>query len=375
MLIPIDIVACPVSPVCQSAKSSNATQGSWNRRGSALGAGARGIPGAPARASLRQRALEADGDVPELDAAVFAKPCGGRLVDGQVEQDREARRRAVGQHCRAHRQFRLRCRRTDLGGAGHGVGDQTAKPGTGHPVRKLQRRLEVRPGTHHDWTRGPQSGRARGLGRRAGPPSGHRDQHQRCLGIPRGQCGLLALEKRFHLRVRGEPGQFGRAAPRQKLRLLDGTTDPRRHDVLADTAEQEKSAEQAETDDEQSRNEADENVGDDQLAAHPPQQMLTGDADEPREEVRKTDQQRQGAQAADNLDRAVGADDVSAEQRGKLDRTADKNGASRPGSHERVQNRVTSAGALGDGSPRRAGPKQPHEIWSVAKRLNDIVTT
>ena len=119
-------------------------------------------------------------------------------------------------------------------------------------------------------------------------------------------------------------------------------------------------------DDEQRRHEADEDVGDDQLAADAPEQVLPRQADEPREEVRETDEQRQRAEAADDLDQRRPA-------RSRLRLTSDaslteppmRTARPGPGSHERVQNRVASAGALGDGSPRRAGRRTASPDGSV----------
>ena len=61
-------------------------------------------------------------------------------------------------------------------------------------------------------------------------------------------------------------------ALREKARFVGERRQPALHDVRAEVVEQQKPGEQEEGDDQQRRNEADEDVGQDQLAANAPQQ-------------------------------------------------------------------------------------------------------
>ena len=96
-----------------------------------------------------------------------------------------------------------------------------------------------------------------------------RDRQERIAG---GAAGLLPLERVAHGLGGGRALHVEQHRLGQEARLLGVGVEPRLHQVAGHVAEQQQAGEQEEGDDQQARDEADEDVGQDQLAAHAPQQ-------------------------------------------------------------------------------------------------------
>ena len=91
-------------------------------------------------------------------------------------------------------------------------------------------------------------------------------------------------------------------------RLIDERIDLAARHVGADVEEQQQPAQQKERDNQQRRHEADEDVGQGQLAPHPPQQLLLGVDEEAVAEDQRAGHQRDVAGGVDQLEHRPGAE-------------------------------------------------------------------
>ena len=184
--------------------------------------------------------------------------------------------------------------------AGGVVGDDAGNAVAGHPRRQRQRRRQVRPGPggRRQANRRHPSRRHRGhgLGTReaAGRHQGNREER-----VAGAAAGLLAVERVAHRRGGRRALHVEQDRLRQEAGLLGVRVEPGLHQVAGHVAEQEQAGEQEERDDEQARHQPDEDVGEDQLAAHSPQQPPPRPHRASGDQVAEAEHEREGAGGVD----------------------------------------------------------------------------
>jgi hypothetical protein len=123
----------------------------------------------------------------------------------------------------------------------------------------------------------------------------------------------------------------------EELRLLDGALHPRLDHVLTQRSKQQEAAEETENDDQQRRDEANEDVTENQLAANAPQEPPSGKADQAADKDRQPQQQRERAGGAHDVEHEVPADAAREDECDQPDRGADQYRASGPCACEQRQ--------------------------------------
>jgi hypothetical protein len=143
---------------------------------------------------------------------------------------------------------------------------------------------------------------------------------------------------------------------RQRPRLAAEGAQPAPDEIGAEVGEQQKSAEQEEGHDQNGRDEADEDIRQDQLSAHPPQQPPLHDDEEPHEEVPGADRDRNpGDGIDDRVERRQRTScDRSDEEQQQPDREAHDHEASGERMQEDVAQPALRVGKRNDKRPRTA---------------------
>ena len=245
----------------------------------------------------------------ELDAGVRPQLLPDGVVDQQIDDDRVAGPRRIGERDAAHEQVRVLRRRRSAERGGAEYASTPENPAQSIQAGHVARRIEVRPrpGGRTDpcglriADRGLRM-RTRmriadcGLGRRsAGRAAGAIDRHDRDrhVGVLAAGVGLPARDDAGHVAPAGALN-LERRALREEARLIGERAQPALHQVRAEVVEQQEAAEQEERDEQQRRHEADEDVGEDQLAPDAPQQAPLREHDQPGGEVGERRPPRRG---------------------------------------------------------------------------------
>ena len=208
--------------------------------------------------------------------------------------------RAIGRVAGGRRRIRQRARkRRAVDPAGHGARRLTCAHG---PATSRRARAPA------PWSRARRGRRT--SGRSARRRSTRRGTRRRRRLPPGDDAGDVAAVRALDLE---------RGALREEPRLVGERPQPALHEVRAEVVEQQKPAQQEEGDDQQRRNEADEDVGQDQLAAHAPEQTAFRDD--------RAAERRSSAAPIGERDAGRGVDDAeqrgtrAAEQRRRVTRT------------------------------------------------------
>ena len=126
----------------------------------------------------------------------------------------------------------------------------------------------------------------------------------------------------------------------EELRLIDDRRDAIAQHVGADVEEQQRPRHEEERDDQQHRHEADEDVGDDQLAADAPEQPALDVDVEAIAERNRRRHQRDVADGVEGVEASRAADDQRQQKRDELDRRADQERASRERADQPLPNDI-----------------------------------
>lgn len=110
---------------------------------------------------------------------------------------------------------------------------------------------------------------------------------------------LSARDDALHVAA-ARPLNLERRALREEPRLIAQRAQTALHEIRSEVVEQEIPAQQEEGHDQQRRDEADEDVGKDQLASHPPQETPLREHGEPEEKVGRTRRDRQARDGVDD---------------------------------------------------------------------------
>ena len=171
-------------------------------------------------------------------------------------------------------------------------------------------------------------------------------------GILRAAVGLPARDDAGDVASAGAL-DLERRALREEARLVAERAQPALHQVRAEVVEQQEPAQQRERDQQQRRHEADEDVGEDQLAPHAPQQAPLREHDQPSGEIGQPDRGDQARHRIDDADEASGRCPrrrrAADQEHRDLDREADDDRAA----GQRVEQRAADARAPIDGARRQ----------------------
>ena len=130
----------------------------------------------------------------------------------------------------------------------------------------------------------------------------HRHECDREERISRRGGGLLALERVAHGLGRGGPLHVEQHRLGQEARLRGLRLEPRLHHVAGDVAHEQQARQHEERDDEQTRHESDEDIRQDELAAHAPEQPPPHPAETAHQQIPEADDDPEGAAGVDHVD-------------------------------------------------------------------------
>ena len=256
-------------------------------------------------------------DASYFDARVVLQPLPHLIVDQQVDDDRVARMRSVGKADGAHDEVRVLVR--GLGGLAMRVREHAREPGAWNPSGNRARWIDVPPRSGGDHRR---IGQRLDIRRTGAAAIGRHDRHRQLREL----LGLRRLPARDDARHVASAGalDFERGALRDETRAIGQRVEAALHEVRAEVVEQQEPAQQEERHDEQRRHEADEDVRQNHLAAHAPQQPPLREHDEPEREVRGARRDREAGDGVDDAQkRRHAAGDRADEPHDELDRGAD----------------------------------------------------
>ena len=247
--------------------------------------------------SERQRRHLAD-----ADAGLVGDPLLDHLRERKVEHDGPGRIGQVGKRHGPHHEARV-VLRVRAGGR-NVVSKQAGKALARDPLGQHHGRVEVGPGAG-----GSRQGHGQGS-RRTGRPGGfnragqtaHRDDGQRHERVSRLDAREAALERLEEGSRRRAGLQFRDRRLGQELRLIGQRSQTRLHQIGADVEEQEQACQQKERDHQQAGDDTDEDVGQDQLPAHAPQQAASRPEREAGEAIGAREDEREAAHHVDRID-------------------------------------------------------------------------
>ena len=337
------------------------------------------VEGAAARRHFRAIVGRQVVDAPELDAGFLLQAAldGGR--DRQVEHDgprrcaRRRQRRRAGDD--THVALPGGGRRRGGGVVGHQVRVAVALD----PRRQRVGRRQVCP------LAGPRRQRhrrrARGVGRqqaRRTLHALHRHERDRQERVPRGAGRLLPFERIAHGRRRRGTLHVEQDGLGEEARLLGLRLEPGAHHVARHVAHEQQPGQHEERQDEQARHETHEHVGQDQLAAYPPEQAPARPHHEPAQQVERHEHDRQGAGAAGERDERRGR--VAGERRDERFEDLDQHAAEQeppgqrdaqpsPGARGRRQRLSGQRGAGGAVGHQRGARTRPCAAQPIASRM------
>ena len=164
----------------------------------------------------------------------------------------------------------------------------------------------------------------------------HEDDRQPAV-LPAGVAGI-PLHPRHRLaggcRI---PSDLRRRGIGRQPGVVDHVVVAVAEQVGADVGRDHKRAEGEERDDQQRRHDADEDVGQDQLAAHAPQQPALHQQEEPPDEIADRDHQPDRRGAAEQLDRPGHARHAPQDGDEQLERGCDEEQAAGPGVEQEIR--------------------------------------
>ena len=223
--------------------------------------------------------------VAQLNARRLQRFCGGFLVHRQVYEHRVIGVRAAGQRRGARRHAQLMAvgplqdQQAGKSAAADPSRQRTRRIRRGEILRRHQSASRVARGRHH-------------RERNAGIP---RLEHR----LPPAEHVLPTFERRaLHLDLRGS---------RERRGLIREAVQPASHEIRADVEEHQKKTEQREGHEQQKGNRADEDVRQDQLPAHAPQQPGPYELRELVDGNRRESDEREIDHAVDDLERGRAA--------------------------------------------------------------------
>ena len=147
-------------------------------------------------------------------------------------------------------------------------------------------------------------------------------------------CVATLLRLRFSTSATSRPPPrwiSSAALSSQKARLVVERADLGLHKIRAEVEKQQEHEQQEEDDDQDSGHEADEEIRQDQLAPHAPQQPLFRDREQPEQQCGGARGDREAGDGVDDADKGGGAGRRQAKQRDEqLDGDAEDDDAARP---------------------------------------------
>ena len=251
-------------------------------------------------------------DLAQLNPGFVAQALLDRRAERQIDDGGPLRRRHRRHRHRTHHQVLCaparRIRRFP-------VGHEARESVTRDPRGQRFGWIEMLPGanTHRLRRRGSAFGQATAPRRRARVRNGG---HGRCCRRAREVLdghdghGRKRKPRRRVLLARGEPLGTGRRFAFhlehhrlcQKPALIDQRAHARLHEIRTHVEEQHEPGEQEERDDQQTRNKADKDIRENELAAYSPQQSAFGPESAARETVERHEDQREAADRVDGVE-------------------------------------------------------------------------